>query len=90
MGWHKPILTDSGGFQVFSLGAMRTISETGVTFRSPVNGAEIHMTPESSMAVQRQLGADIVMIFDECTPYPATVRSSSAIHASIAALGRAQ
>ncbi|MFC0338327.1 queuine tRNA-ribosyltransferase [Kushneria avicenniae] len=70
--WHKPILTDSGGFQVFSLGEMRKITEAGVHFRSPVDGARIFMGPEESMAVQRSLGSDIVMIFDECTPYPAT------------------
>lgn len=71
--WNKPILTDSGGFQVFSLGAMRKISEEGVTFKSPINGSKIFMGPEESMQVQRELGSDIVMIFDECTPYPATV-----------------
>lgn len=64
-----PILTDSGGFQVFSLGAMRKIKEEGVTFASPVDGAKVFMGPEESMAVQRALGSDIVMIFDECTPY---------------------
>lgn len=72
MHWEKPILTDSGGFQVFSLAEMRKISEEGVRFQSPVNGARVLMTPESSMQVQRELGSDIVMIFDECTPYPAT------------------
>ncbi len=72
MNWDKPILTDSGGFQVFSLAKMRKITEEGVTFRSPVNGDSILMTPESSMQTQRELGSDIVMIFDECTPYPAT------------------
>ncbi|WNC69452.1 tRNA guanosine(34) transglycosylase Tgt [Thalassotalea nanhaiensis] len=72
MNWHKPILTDSGGFQVFSLGKMRKITEKGVEFRSPVNGEKIMLTPERSMQVQRSLGSDIVMIFDECTPYPAT------------------
>jgi queuine tRNA-ribosyltransferase len=72
MHWNKPILTDSGGFQVFSLGETRTISEEGVTFRSPINGEKVFLGPEESMAVQRALGADIVMIFDECTPYPAT------------------
>ncbi len=70
--WQKPILTDSGGFQVFSLGAMRKITEQGVHFRSPVDGAKVFMGPEESMAVQRSLGSDVVMIFDECTPYPAT------------------
>lgn len=72
MHWERPILTDSGGFQVFSLGAMRKISEAGVSFRSPVDGSPVFMGPEESMAVQRTLGSDIVMIFDECTPYPAT------------------
>ncbi|RUO80718.1 tRNA guanosine(34) transglycosylase Tgt [Idiomarina tyrosinivorans] len=72
MNWHKPILTDSGGFQVFSLGELRKITEEGVTFRSPINGEKILLTPEKSMQVQRELGSDIVMIFDECTPYPAT------------------
>ncbi|MDE1460521.1 tRNA guanosine(34) transglycosylase Tgt [Spartinivicinus poritis] len=71
-GWEKPILTDSGGFQVFSLGEMRKITEDGVTFRSPVDGAKVFISPERSMEVQRALGSDIVMIFDECTPYPAT------------------
>jgi len=71
MNWPGPILTDSGGFQVFSLGDLRRISEDGVHFRSPVNGDSVFLGPEESMAVQRALGADIVMIFDECTPYPA-------------------
>lgn len=72
MHWDGPILTDSGGFQVFSLGALRRITEQGVTFSSPVNGDRVFLGPEESMQVQRELGADIVMIFDECTPYPAT------------------
>lgn len=72
MHWERPILTDSGGFQVFSLADLRKITEEGVKFRSPVDGAEILLTPERSMAVQRALGSDIVMIFDECTPFPAT------------------
>jgi queuine tRNA-ribosyltransferase len=72
MNWDKPILTDSGGFQVFSLGKMRKITEEGVKFSSPVNGEKIMLTPERSMEVQRSLGSDIVMIFDECTPYPAS------------------
>jgi queuine tRNA-ribosyltransferase len=71
MHWPGPILTDSGGFQVFSLGELRRITEQGVHFRSPVNGDPVFLGPEESMAVQRALGADIVMIFDECTPYPA-------------------
>lgn len=72
MGWDGPILTDSGGFQVFSLGALRKISEQGVNFQSPVNGDKLFLTPEESMRIQRVLNADIVMVFDECTPYPAT------------------
>lgn len=72
MGWQGPILTDSGGFQVFSLGAMRKISEEGVKFQSPVDGSKVFLDPETSMAIQKSLGSDIVMIFDECTPYPAT------------------
>jgi queuine tRNA-ribosyltransferase len=72
MHWDGPILTDSGGFQVFSLGAMRKITEAGVRFRSPVDGRLVFLGPEESMAVQRALGSDIVMIFDECTPYPAS------------------
>jgi queuine tRNA-ribosyltransferase len=71
MHWQGPILTDSGGFQVFSLGDMRKISEAGVDFRSPKDGAKIFMGPEESIKIQFDLGADIVMIFDECTPYPA-------------------
>ncbi len=72
MNWQRPILTDSGGFQVFSLGAMRKISEEGVAFRSPVNGSPVFLSPEISMQVQRDLGSDVVMIFDDCTPFPAT------------------
>ena len=72
MHWSGPILTDSGGFQVFSLGDLRKITEQGVTFRSPINGSKVFLGPEESMAVQRALGSDIVMIFDECTPHPAT------------------
>ena len=72
MQWHKPILTDSGGFQVFSLGDLRKITEQGVSFRSPIDGSKVFLDPEKSMQVQRDLGANIVMVFDECTPYPAT------------------
>lgn len=72
MGWDKPILTDSGGFQVFSLGALRKISEEGVRFSSPINGSKLFLTPEESMRIQHTLNSDIVMIFDECTPFPAT------------------
>lgn len=72
MNWDRPILTDSGGFQVFSLGDLRKITEQGVTFKSPIDGRKIFMGPEESMQIQRSLNSDIVMIFDECTPYPAT------------------
>ncbi|MCH9671655.1 MAG: tRNA guanosine(34) transglycosylase Tgt [Gammaproteobacteria bacterium] len=76
MHWPGAILTDSGGFQVFSLGKMRKLEERGVTFRSPVNGSSIFLDPETSMRVQRQLGSDVVMVFDECTAYPATEREA--------------
>jgi queuine tRNA-ribosyltransferase len=76
MGWDGPILTDSGGFQVFSLGAMRKISEEGVRFSSPINGDKLMLTPEESMRIQRVLNSDIAMIFDECTPYPADVNAA--------------
>ncbi|HEY4374587.1 MAG TPA: tRNA guanosine(34) transglycosylase Tgt [Burkholderiales bacterium] len=69
MGWDKPILTDSGGFQVWSLGALRKISEEGVKFASPVNGDKLFLGPEESMQIQRKLNSDVVMAFDECTPY---------------------
>ncbi|MEO8935512.1 MAG: tRNA guanosine(34) transglycosylase Tgt [Burkholderiaceae bacterium] len=69
IGWDKPMLTDSGGFQVWSLGKMRRISEEGVTFASPINGDKLFLTPEESMRIQRVLNADVVMVFDECTPY---------------------
>jgi len=72
MNWQGPILTDSGGFQVFSLAKMRKISEEGVQFNSPVDGSQVFLSPEVSMQVQRELGSDIVMIFDECTPFPAS------------------
>jgi queuine tRNA-ribosyltransferase len=72
MGWKGPILTDSGGFQVFSLGALRKMSEEGVAFQSPINGDRMFLTPEESMAIQRALDSDIVMVFDECTGYPAS------------------
>ncbi len=78
MHWEGPILTDSGGFQVFSLAATRKISEAGVQFQSPVDGRRVFLGPEESIAVQRALGADIVMIFDECTPYPASEREARA------------
>lgn len=76
MQWQGPILTDSGGFQVFSLGKLRKISEAGVSFKSPINGSPVFLDPETSMQVQRDLGSDIVMIFDECTPYPATIHEA--------------
>ena len=78
MNWPGPILTDSGGYQVFSLGHSRTISEEGVTFRSPVNGDKIFLSPEISMEVQAAMGSDIVMVFDECTPFPATIDAARA------------
>ncbi len=76
--WHRPLLTDSGGFQVWSLGALRKITEEGVRFASPIDGAKLMLTPEESMRIQRALNSDIAMVFDECTPYmidgrPATV-----------------
>lgn len=72
MQWHRPILTDSGGFQVFSLGKLRKITEEGVKFQNPINGERIFLSPEKSMEIQYDLGSDIVMIFDECAPYPST------------------
>lgn len=76
MGWDGPILTDSGGFQVWSLGALRKISEEGVKFRSPINGDSCFLTPEESMRIQKVLNSDIAMIFDECTPHPATLKEA--------------
>ncbi len=78
MQWDGPILTDSGGFQVFSLGKLRKITEKGVTFQSPIDGSKVFVGPEESIEVQRKLGSDIVMIFDECTPYPATETEAKA------------
>ena len=75
-GWQGPILTDSGGFQVWSLGKLRKITEEGVSFQSPVDGSKVYLDPETSIRVQHDLGADIVMIFDECTPYPATEKQA--------------
>jgi queuine tRNA-ribosyltransferase len=92
MHWDGPILTDSGGFQVFSLGHARKISEQGVTFASPVDGDKTFLGPEESMAVQRALGSDIVMIFDECTPHPAdedTARESMELSLRWAARSKA-
>jgi len=76
MHWQRPILTDSGGYQVFSLSAMRKLTEEGVRFRSPVDGAEVFLGPERSMEVQRALDSDVAMVFDECTPYPASERQA--------------
>ena len=91
MGWHGPILTDSGGFQVFSLGELRKISEQGVTFQSPVNGDACFLTPEESMRIQRVLNSDIVMVFDECTPYPADVAQAEiSMELSLRWAGRSQ
>jgi queuine tRNA-ribosyltransferase len=92
MHWQRPILTDSGGFQVYSLGDLRRITEQGVHFRSPVDGSPVFMGPEESMTVQRELGSDIVMIFDECTPYPAdedTARTSMELSLRWAARSKA-
>ena len=77
MGWDRPILTDSGGFQVFSLSSTRKISEEGVRFASPINGDALFLTPEESMSIQKTLNADIAMVFDECTPYPATEKQAA-------------
>ncbi len=92
MGWDGPILTDSGGFQVFSLGDLRKITEEGVSFRSPVNGDKVFLGPEASMQVQRSLNSDIAMVFDECTPYPAeesVVKASMELSLRWAARSRA-
>ena len=86
MHWNGPILTDSGGFQVYSLARMRKITEEGVEFASPVDGARVFLSPEISMQVQRDLGSDIVMCFDECIDLPAGAR----IDAAFDALGRTQ
>ena len=77
MGWRGPILTDSGGFQVFSLGELRKIGEEGVQFASPINGDRLLLTPEESIRIQRTLDADVAMVFDECTPFPATERAAA-------------
>jgi queuine tRNA-ribosyltransferase len=93
MNWHGPILTDSGGFQVFSLAAMRKLGEEGVKFRSPVNGDEVFLTPELAMQVQHDLNSDVTMILDECTPYPATeaeARASMQLSLRWAARSRAE
>jgi queuine tRNA-ribosyltransferase len=72
MGWHRPLLTDSGGFQVYSLGPLRKVQESGVAFASPINGDRMFLTPELSIDIQRTFDSDVAMVFDECTPYPAT------------------
>ena len=77
IGWDKPILTDSGGFQVFSLAHKRKLAEEGVTFASPVDGSKVFLSPEESMRIQKTLDSDVAMIFDECTPYPATEKVAS-------------
>ena len=82
IGWNKPILTDSGGFQVFSLGAMRKITEEGVKFASPINGDKLFLSPEISMQIQRVLNSDIVMQFDECTPYEIDGRPATELEAA--------
>jgi len=84
IGWHRPILTDSGGFQVFSLGDLRKISEDGVTFRSPIDGSSCFLSPEEAMRIQQVLNSDVVMAFDECTPFPASEREAAAsMHLSV-------
>ena len=88
MHWDGPILTDSGGFQVFSLGELRKITEEGVRFRSPIDGSPVFLGPEESMAVQRALGSDIVMIFDECTPYPGDRGAGPRLHGAARCAGR--
>lgn len=91
MGWSLPILTDSGGFQVFSLAELRKLSEEGVRFRSPVNGDEVFLSPEISMQVQTALDSDIVMAFDECPPYPATLQQArSSMELSMRWAGRSR
>jgi len=77
MGWNAPLLTDSGGFQVFSLGALRKLTEEGVHFASPINGDRLLLTPEEAMRIQRALNADVAMVFDECTPYPADAEQAA-------------
>ena len=89
MNWPYAILTDSGGFQVMSLAARRTIAEAGVTFRSHLDGSLYELTPERSIAIQHLLGADITMAFDECTPYPVAARGGRELDGIVDALGRA-
>ena len=90
MHWRRPILTDSGGFQVWSLAEMRKITEEGARFRSPVDGAPVFLSPEESMRIQRVLGSDIAMSFDECTPYPATRERGARLDGAVDALGAAR
>ena len=90
MHWRRPILTDSGGFQVFSLESLRKITEEGVNFRSPIDGAAVRLAPEDSMDVQLALGSDIAMALDDCTPYPATEKRGARFHGALDALGGAQ
>ena len=91
MGWGGPILTDSGGFQVFSLGALRSIAEEGVQFASPINGDRLLLTPEESMRIQQVLHSDIAMVFDECTPYPASeAQAASSMRLSLRWAGRSR
>ncbi len=89
MNWPHAILTDSGGFQVMSLAALRKISEEGVTFRSHLDGSRHLLTPERSIEIQHLLGADITMAFDECTPFPADARGGRSLDGIVDALGRA-
>ncbi len=90
MHWRRPILTDSGGFQVWSLAEMRKITEEGAHFRSPVDGARVFLSPEESMRIQRALASDVAMSFDECTPYPATRGTGAHFHGAVHALGVAR
>ena len=90
MHWQRPILTDSGGFQVFSLESLRKITEEGVRFRSPIDGSAVRLTPEDSMDMQLALGSDIAMALDDCTPYPATEAAGARLDGALDALGRAQ
>ena len=90
MHWRRPILTDSGGFQVFSLESLRKITEEGVQFRSPIDGSAVRLTPEDSMDMQLALGSDIAMALDDCTPYPATEATGARIDGALDALGRAE
>lgn len=86
MNWHKPVLTDSGGFQVFSLSHLNKITEDGVEFRDPKDGKKHFINPEVSMEIQQDIGADIIMAFDQCAPFPCdydTAKKSYGTHASL-------